>query len=151
MVTESKPQPHTAPPKPNPYGKEWCPNAPWAPAAQSRAHCPGSCSMPTALWGIAFSSPPLDLPLTIAVSREQSSELSAAPALPMRCCGPPREVSPQPPLLWAEQTKGPQLLPSTPCPPQQHELWKGGMDYILQVRWKEKYVWVQFQSLWLLG
>ena len=66
--------------------------------------------MPTALWGIAFSSPPLDLPLTIAVSREQSSELSAAPPLPMRCCGPPREVSPQPPLLWAEQTKGPQLL-----------------------------------------
>lgn len=32
-----------------------CPNAPWTPAGQGCAHCPGSYSMPTTLWDRAFS------------------------------------------------------------------------------------------------
>ena len=46
----------------------------------------------------------------VAVPREQSSAPAPLPSVPREGAAGRHEASPQPALLWAEQTKGPQLL-----------------------------------------
>jgi len=42
-------------PKSRPWVWEWCPNAPWTPVLRAMPTGWAACSMPTALWGRAFS------------------------------------------------------------------------------------------------
>ena len=73
------------------------------------------CSMSTTSGAGPVPNPQLLLPchssmlFPRALSLSPRAELSAAPPLPVRSCSR-HEASPQPALLWAEQTQGPQPL-----------------------------------------
>jgi len=104
------------------YVWDHCPKALWTLAAWDHAYCPGQpVSCPPRSGAAPVPNPQLPLPwhssmpFPWALSLSQRAELSADPPFPGRSCSR-HEASPQPALLWAEQTQRPELLPCTPCP-----------------------------------
>ena len=94
---------------------EWCPNAPWAPAAQGRARCPGELCRAHRPLGHSLSLTPQPSPDTAPCHSLRPcvchrAELSAALRSLWELWEQPPWGLPSAPLLWAEQIQGPQPL-----------------------------------------